>query len=100
MPLPHLPPCSDPLSPQIPQAYAILARIFDGATQALQTRSDPTRIQYHQSTIQCEVIPILHALETVARQGEFSLEWVLECTAHFGILLRQLDDAQQTSVGK
>ena len=83
-----------------PQAYAILACIFNGATQALQTQSDPTRIQYHQSTIQCEVISILHALETVARQGEFSLEWVLECTAHFGILLRQLDDAQQTLVGK
>ena len=100
MPLLHLPPCSDPLSSQILRAYIILTHIFNGATQALQTRSDPTCIQYHQSTIQSQVIPILRALETVARQSEFSLEWVLECTAHFGILLWQLDDAQKTLARK
>ena len=100
MPFPSLPSTSGSSSSQVSQAHAALSCIFDNATQALHTRSDSSRIRYHQNVINHDVIPILHALENMAKQGELSLEWVLECSAHFGTLLLHLIDAHQTAIGK
>ena len=100
MPFPSLPPNLGLFSYQVSQAHATLSRIFMNATKALHSRSDPSRIQFHQNAINHDVMPILYALETMAKNGELSLAWVLECTAHFGTLLRQLNDAHQTAIGK
>lgn len=85
---------------QVSQAHTTLSHILRNATQALQSRSDPTHIQFHQNASNHDVMPILHALETMAKERELSLAWVLECTAHFRTLLHQLNDAHQTAVGK
>ncbi|KAI6154589.1 hypothetical protein BKA82DRAFT_935846 [Pisolithus tinctorius] len=36
----------------------------------------------------------------MANQGEVPLEWVLECAVRFGILLQELESAQQAATGQ
>ena len=88
MPFPSLPPNLGLFSYQVSQAHATLSHIFMNATKALQ------------NAINYDVMPILYAVERMAKNGELSLAWVLECTAHFGTLLCQLNDAHQTAIGK
>ena len=85
---------------QVLQATNTLTQISKQAIEALQTQSDVLWLQFHSGSINHEAIPILHALETMANHGEVPLEWVLECSACFGIILRQLQDAQQTATGQ
>ncbi|KAI6154249.1 hypothetical protein BKA82DRAFT_35076 [Pisolithus tinctorius] len=85
---------------QVLQAADKLAQIYDRAKRALQAQSEVLQLQYHSGQIDHEAIPILHALENMANQGEVPLEWVLECAARFGILLQELESAQQAATGQ
>lgn len=88
---------------QVLQAKANLDRIFLHATQALQTESDVSHLQFHHNAIAIEAVSILHALEALAResgQNSLLLEWVVKYTVHFGTLLCQLSDAQKTAIGQ
>ena len=104
MSLPELPDHSYASWPaQVLQAKANLDRIFLHATQALQTQSDVSCLQFHYNVIAVEAVSILHALEALAQQNNQNnllLEWVVECTVHFGTLLCQLSDAQKTAIGQ
>ncbi|KAI6149917.1 hypothetical protein BKA82DRAFT_4339055 [Pisolithus tinctorius] len=68
-------------------------------TWPAQAQSEVLQLQYHSGQINHEAIPILHALENMANQGEVPLEWVLECAARSSILLQELESAQQAATG-
>lgn len=86
---------SVPWPAQILQAYKTIHDLFYQANQALQSKGDPTQLHYHRNAI-----PILHVLEALTHQSDLPLYWVAECAAHFGILLQQLEDAQQRAMGQ
>lgn len=104
MPLPDLPDhASAPWPAQVFQAKAHLDHISSHATQALQTRSDVSRLQFHYNAVAKDAVSILHALEALAHldsQDNLLLEWVVASTVHFGIIMCQLGDAQKTATGQ
>ena len=86
-----------PWPAQVLQAKANLNRIFLHATQALQTESDVSHLQFHHNVIAVEAVSILNALDALAwesSQNSVLLEWVVKYTVHFGTLLCQLSNAQ------
>ena len=92
-----------PWPAQVLQAKANLNRIFLHATQALQTESDVSHLQFHHNVIAVEAVSILHALDALAwesSQNSVLLEWVVKYTVHFGTLLCQLSNAQKTAIGQ
>ena len=81
---------------------ANLDHISSCATQALQTHSDVSRLQFHYNIVVNDAVSILHALEALAHvnQDNLLLEWVIASTVHFGTIMGQLDDAKKTATGQ
>ena len=101
MALPELP-ANFPLShsAQVLQAKSNLDHIFAHASQALQTQSEVSCLRFHFNAVAKDAVPILHGLEALASQYDRLLPWIVDCTACFGTLLQQLDDAQKIAVGQ
>jgi hypothetical protein len=82
------------------QAYDTLCRIYRHAFQAVQAQSELHRIQFHAEVIANDAVPLLRALENSSVVESIPMPWVLQVTAKFGILLRQLQEAAATAQGQ
>jgi hypothetical protein len=81
------------------QAHDTLFHIYRHASQALQTCSELHRICFHAEAISNNAIPLLRALENSSAVVGVPMSWVLQVTAKFGMLLRQLQQAETTARG-
>jgi hypothetical protein len=99
--LPALPPVTEghAWSPNIQNAYTVLADIYNHALCALRQELDSPRARIHIETLTQHAIPILLALEGSADDEGLPEPWIQECATALGTLVANLQKAEVTADG-
>lgn len=100
--LPPLPLCSDEndsWSPNVQNAYTIMADMHRHALNALRQELDAPRARIHVETLSQQAIPILLALENSAEDEGLPHSWLQDCAVAMGSLMASLQKAEVTADG-
>src|ERR1700749_4994617 len=99
--LPPLPaaPENQAWSPNVHNAYTVMADIFKHALQALRQELDAPRARIHIDSMANHAIPILLALEGSANDEGLPISWIQECAVAMGNLVANLQKAELTADG-
>lgn len=86
-------------SPNVHNAYTVMADIHKHTLQALQQELDAPRIRIHIETLTEHAVPILLALEESVKDEGIPTPWLQECALSMGNLLAQLQNTEVTADG-
>jgi hypothetical protein len=99
--LPPLPaaPENQAWSPNVHNAYTVMADIHKHALQSLRRELDAPRARIHIDSMADHAIPILIALEGSADDEGLPTSWIQECAVAMGNLVANLQKAELTADG-